>query len=44
MESNNNSWYDRVYLCYEDTGLKQPCTAASIKGFTYLKILIQNAH
>jgi hypothetical protein len=33
MEYSNKNWYNRVYLCYEDTGCKTPGTAASIKGF-----------
>lgn len=27
------NWYDRVYLCYEDTNFRQPNTYAPIKGF-----------
>lgn len=31
--SENNEWYDRVYLCWEDTDLKTPTTYGPIKGF-----------
>ena len=27
------NWYDRVYLCYEDTNFKPPNTYSPIKGF-----------
>ena len=27
------NWYDRVYLCYEDTNLRPPNTYSAIKGF-----------
>jgi len=33
----NNNWYDRVYLCWEDTDFKQPKTSAPIKGFKCYK-------
>jgi hypothetical protein len=29
----DNKWYDRVYLCLEDTNLKKPTTYLPIKGF-----------
>ena len=29
----SKNWYDRVYLCYEDTNFKPPNTYAAIKGF-----------
>ena len=29
----NNNWYDRVYLCLEDTDFKSPTTFGQIKGF-----------
>jgi hypothetical protein len=28
-----NEWYDRVYLCWEDTDFKKPTTFLPIKGF-----------
>ena len=28
-----NEWYDRVYLCWEDTNFKKPTTYKPIKGF-----------
>jgi hypothetical protein len=28
-----NKWYDRVYLCYEDTNFKNPTTYIPIIGF-----------
>jgi hypothetical protein len=31
--SEYNEWYDRVYLCYEDTDFKKPTTYNPIKGF-----------
>ena len=31
--NDNNKWYNRVYLCYEDTDLKKPNTYQAIKGF-----------
>jgi hypothetical protein len=31
--NDNNKWYDRVYLCYEDTDFKKPNTYQAIKGF-----------
>ncbi len=31
------NWYDRVYLCYEDTNFKPPTTYGSIKGFDCLR-------
>ena len=31
--NNNNNWYDRVYLCWEDTDFRQPTTYKPIKGF-----------
>lgn len=27
------NWYDRIYLCYEDTGFRPSKTYAAIKGF-----------
>lgn len=33
LYNENNEWYDRVYLCYEDTDLKPPTTYGPIKGF-----------
>jgi hypothetical protein len=33
METSNNVWGDRVYLCCEDTGFKNPGTTTAIKGF-----------
>jgi hypothetical protein len=32
-EPKKNNWYDRVYLCWEDTNFKQPTTYKPIKGF-----------
>lgn len=32
-EPKKNDWYDRVYLCWEDTNLKKPTTNTPIKGF-----------
>jgi hypothetical protein len=29
----DNEWYDRVYLCYEDTDFKMPNNYLPIKGF-----------
>lgn len=29
----SKNWYDRVYLCYEDTNFKPPTTYGPIKGF-----------
>lgn len=29
----DNKWYNRVYLCYEDTNLEKPTTHLSINGF-----------
>ena len=29
----DNEWYDRVYLCWEDTDFKKPTTYLPIKGF-----------
>ena len=29
----SKNWYDRVYLCYEDTNFKPPNTYSAIKGF-----------
>lgn len=29
----DNEWYDRVYLCWEDTNFKKPNTFGPIKGF-----------
>lgn len=31
--NNKYEWYDRVYLCYEDTNLKPATTYNPIKGF-----------
>jgi hypothetical protein len=31
--NDNNKWYDRVYLCYEDTDFRKPTTYLPIKGF-----------
>ena len=28
-----NDWYNRVYLCWEDTDFRQPTTFSPIKGF-----------
>ena len=28
-----DNWYDRVYLCWEDTNFKSPTTFTPIKGF-----------
>ena len=28
-----NNWYDRVYLCWENTNFKKPNTYEAIKGF-----------
>ena len=34
MDHNDkNKWYDRVYLCWEDTDFKPPTTYKPIKGF-----------
>ena len=30
---SSNDWYDRVYLCWEDTDFKKPNTYGPIKGF-----------
>ena len=30
---NDTNWYDRVYLCWEDTDFKKPTTYLPIKGF-----------
>jgi hypothetical protein len=32
-EPEKNKWYDRVYLCWEDTDFKKPNTYQAIKGF-----------
>lgn len=32
-DKNGTNWYDRVYLCYEDTNLRPPNTYSAIKGF-----------
>ena len=32
-----NDWYDRVYLCWEDTNFRQPTTYKPIKGFNCYK-------
>ena len=37
MPNNKNEWYDRVYLCWEDTDFKPPKTSAPIKGFKCYK-------
>jgi len=29
----SSNWYDRVYLCWEDTDFKKPTTYLPIKGF-----------
>ena len=40
----HNEWYDRVYLCWEDTDFKNPTTYLPIKGFNcYRYNLFQNA-
>jgi len=31
--NDKNKWYDRVYLCWEDTDFKKPTTYLPIKGF-----------
>jgi hypothetical protein len=31
--NDNNKWYNRVYLCWEDTNFKQPTTYKPIMGF-----------
>lgn len=42
---NNINWYDRVYLCYEDTNLRQQTTYDPIKGFNcYRYNSIRNAN
>ncbi len=33
IEPEKNKWYDRVYLCWEDTNFKKPNTYQAIKGF-----------
>ena len=33
MKTSSNTWYDRVYLCFEDTDFKNPNTYGPIKGF-----------
>lgn len=34
MDHNDkNKWYNRVYLCWEDTGHKEPTTYKPIMGF-----------
>jgi hypothetical protein len=33
QEPKKNEWYDRVYLCWEDTDFKKPTTYLPIKGF-----------
>lgn len=33
IKSNKNDWYDRVYLCWEDTDFNKPTTYKPIKGF-----------
>lgn len=30
---NLTGWYDRVYLCYEDTNFNRPKTYSPIRGF-----------
>ena len=32
-----DDWYDRVYLCWEDTNFRQPTTYKPIKGFNCYK-------
>lgn len=32
-KSNNNKWFDRVYLCYEDVSNKESNSNSYIKGF-----------
>ena len=34
---SQNDWYNRVYLCFEDTDLKKPNTYGPIKGFNCYK-------
>jgi len=33
IDKSGKNWYDRVYLCYEDTNFKPPNTYSAIKGF-----------
>lgn len=32
-DKSSKNWYDRVYLCYEDTNFRPPNTYSAIKGF-----------
>lgn len=46
-KSNNNKsdWFDRVYLCYENTQFKEPDTLLPIKGFYCCRYnSFENAH
>ena len=36
-EPETNEWYNRVYLCWEDTGFKKPTTYLPINGFKCYK-------
>lgn len=36
-EPKSNEWYDRVYLCWEDTNFKKPTTHLPINGFKCYK-------
>ena len=36
-KTNKQQWYDRVYLCWEDTNFNKPDTYSPIKGFNCYK-------